>query len=963
MSKKRLFLLDAYALIFRGYYAFIKNPRINSKGMDTSAIMGFMNSLVELIRKERPDHLAVAFDKGGSVARTEAFEAYKANRDETPEAIRIAVPYIHKILEAMEIPIIEVAGFEADDLIGTLAKQAEKAGYTTYMVTPDKDFAQLVSENIFMYKPARMGNDIEIWGIPEVLAKFEIERPEQVIDFLGMMGDSVDNIPGLPGVGEKTAKQLLKTYGSMENLLANTHELKGKMKEKIEDNKDLGILSKKLATIMLDCPVEFHEKNFEMSTPHFEEVQTLFQELEFRRLWEQFNTIFKAEPSVLEKAKFEADGVVPPRDFSNLDNQKEFIPNKSGKPNSKAPDPNQLGLFDMPAEMETETISSGYHSLGNTEHFYQFIDTQMGRKLLVDKLLKQKSVCFDTETTGLNTLEAELVGIAFSYEKGKGYYVPFPADLGETQRIVDTFKPFFESENIEKVGQNLKYDLKVLAKYGVSVKGKYFDTMIAHYLLNPDMRHNMDVLAETYLHYAPQPIEQLIGKKGKNQGNMREVTLGKQTEYAVEDADITMQLKNLFEKQLSEHQLQKLFEQIEMPLVHVLTVMELEGIRLDADFLKSLTQDLTQDILNLEKTIFELAQADFNLASPQQLGRILFEHLKIGGKPRKTKTGQYATGEEILAELVKEHPIIQNILDWRQLVKLKNTYVETLPETVNQQTGRIHTTFLQAVAATGRLSSNDPNLQNIPIRTERGRQVRKAFVARNEDYILLDADYSQIELRIIAALSGEPNMIQAFKNGEDIHRSTASKVYHIPLDEVNKEQRSNAKTVNFGIIYGVSAFGLSQQTDMNRTEAKELIDAYYETYPMLRKYINEQIHLARERGYVETVLGRKRYLNNINSQNAVVRSAEERNAINAPIQGSAADIIKLAMIQIQQLLETGNYKSKMLLQVHDELVFDIYKPELEVLQPLIKTTMENAFTLAVPLEVDMGIGVNWLEAH
>jgi DNA polymerase-1 len=617
----------------------------------------------------------------------------------------------------------------------------------------------------------------------------------------------------------------------------------------------------------------------------------------------------------------------------------------------------------MPTEMQGETISSGYNTLADTEHFYQYIDTQMGRKLLVDKLLQQKSVCFDTETTGLNTLEAELVGIAFSYENGKGYYVPFPVDQEETQRVLNVFKPFFESENIEKVGQNLKYDLKVLAKYGISVKGKYFDTMIAHYLLNPDMRHNMDVLAETYLHYQPMPIEQLIGKKGKNQGTMREVSLDQQTEYAVEDADITWQLKNFFEKQLVDHQLQTLFETLEMPLVHVLTVMELEGIRLDADFLKSLTHDLTQDILHLERQIYDLAQADFNLASPQQLGRILFEHLKIGGKPRKTKTGQYATGEEVLAELVKEHPIIQNILDWRQLVKLKNTYVETLPETVHPQTGRIHTTFLQAVAATGRLSSNEPNLQNIPIRTERGRQVRKAFVARNEDYILLDADYSQIELRIIAALSGETNMIQAFKNGEDIHRSTASKVYHIPLDEVTKDQRSNAKTVNFGIIYGVSAFGLSQQTDMNRTEAKELIDAYYETYPMLRKYINDQIHLARERGYVETVLGRKRYLNNINSQNAVVRSAEERNAINAPIQGSAADIIKLAMIQIQKLLEEGNYQSKMLLQVHDELVFDIYKPELEVLQPLIKTTMENAFTLAVPLEVDMGVGLNWLEAH
>jgi len=958
MSKKRLFLLDAYALIFRGYYAFIKNPRINSKGLDTSAIMGFMNSLMEIIRKERPDHLAVAFDKGGSVARSEAFAAYKANRDETPEAIRIAVPFIHKILQAMEIPIIEKVGFEADDLIGTLAKQAEKSGYITYMVTPDKDFAQLVSENIFMYKPARMGNDIEIWGIPEVLARFEIERPEQVIDFLGMMGDSVDNIPGLPGVGEKTAKQLLKTYGSMENLLANTHELKGKMKEKIEENKELGILSKKLATIMLDCPVEFHEQDFEMSTPHFEEVQTLFQELEFRRLWEQFNTIFKIEPSVLEKAKFENDGIVPQND-TIIHEKKPISQNKT----SKFSDPNQLGLFDISSEPLENELHFGYQSLATTEHFYQFIDTPLGRKLLVEKLLKQKSVCFDTETTGLNTFTSELVGIAFSYEKGKGYYIPFPENREETLRILESFQPFFESDEIEKVGQNLKFDIKVLAQYGITVKGKYFDTMIAHYLLNPDMRHNMDVLAETYLKYSPMSIEQLIGKKGKSQGNMREVALDLQTEYAVEDADITMQLKVFFETLLAEHQLTSLFETIEMPLVHVLSVMELEGIRLDDRFLKSLTQDLTKDILDIESAIYKIAGVDFNLASPLQLGRILFEHLKIGGKPRKTKTGQYATGEEVLSELVKEHPIIQNILDWRGLVKLKNTYIEALPEYVNERTGRIHTNFLQAVAATGRLSSNDPNLQNIPIRTERGRQVRKAFVARNEDYILLDADYSQIELRIIAALSGESNMIQAFQNGEDIHRSTASKVYKIPLEEVTKEQRSNAKTVNFGIIYGVSSFGLSQQTDLSRNEAKDLIDAYYETYPMLRKYINIQIQLARENGYVTTIMGRKRYLQNINSQNAVVRGAEERNAINAPIQGSAADIIKIAMIQIQNLLEEGHYKSKMLLQVHDELLFDIYKPELEILQPLIKSTMENAIQLVVPLVVEMGMGSNWLESH
>ena len=951
MSKKRLFLLDAYALIFRGYYAFIKNPRINSKGMDTSAIMGFMNSLLEIIRKEKPDHLAVAFDKGGSVARSEAFVAYKANRDETPEAIKIAIPYIHKILEAMEIPIIEKEGFEADDLIGTLAKKAEKAGYTTFMVTPDKDFAQLVSENIFMYKPARMGNGIEIWGIPEVLEKFEIERPDQVIDFLGMMGDSVDNIPGLPGVGEKTAKIFLKKYGTLENLLANTHELTGKMKEKVEDNAALGILSKKLATIMLDCPVEFNEKDFELSSPKMDEVQLLFQELEFRRLWESFSTLFKMSQQNDKTEKTEIR--IEKKENNSTINPPQKLPNTSG----------QLDLFDNAEQDLNQSFQTTYQNIETTSHFYQFINTNVGTKLLVEKLLKQNSVCFDTETTGLDNFSSNLVGISFSYEKGKGYYVPIPENEQEAKLILEQFKPFFESENIEKVGQNLKFDIKILHKYDIKVRGKYFDTMVAHYLLQPDMRHNLEVLAATYLGYSPIPIENLIGKKGKNQGNMRDVDLGLQTEYAVEDADITFQLKEIFEVELENNQLTDLFQTIEMPMIKVLAEMELEGIKLDVSFLKSLTEDLNNDILILEKSIYNLAQVEFNLASPLQLGKILFEHLKIGGKPKKTKTGQYATGEEILTNLVKEHPIIQQILDWRGLVKLKNTYVEALPNEVNPKTGRIHTTFLQAVAATGRLSSNSPNLQNIPIRTERGRQVRKAFISRNEDFILLDADYSQIELRIIAALSGEKNMIKSFQMGEDIHKSTASNVYKIPLEEVTKEQRSNAKTVNFGIIYGVSAFGLSQQTDMNRTESKELIDAYYNTYPTLKNYINEQIHIAREKGYVSTILGRKRYLSNINSHNTVVKSAEERNAINAPIQGSAADIIKIAMINIQKELEKGNYKSKMILQVHDELVFDIYKPELKTLQPIIKKIMENAFELVVPLEVDMGVGENWLEAH
>ncbi len=944
MSQKRLFLLDAYALIFRGYYAFIKNPRINSKGMDTSAIMGFMNSLLDIIRKERPDHLAVAFDKGGSVARSEAFPDYKANRDETPEAIRIAVPYIHQILEAMEIPIIEKAGFEADDLIGTLAKQAEKEGYQTFMVTPDKDFAQLVSDNIFMYKPARMGNGVEIWGVPEVQKKFEVEQPEQVIDYLGMMGDSVDNIPGLPGVGDKTAKKFIKAYGNLENLLANTHELKGKMKEKVEANADLGRLSKQLATIITDCPVTFHEKDFELSQPDVDKVQGLFHELEFRRMWQTFNGIFQPKSPATDSAT---------------------TPDKSPKtPQNQSNTSGQLGLFDTLNQNDNSTLpDTGLKNIDNTPHFYQYVDSDLGLKLLVKNLLQQTSVCFDTETTGLDTFTAELVGIAFSYDAGKGYYVHLPEEHQKVQDILEQLKPFFEAENIEKIGQNLKFDLKILHQYGVTVKGPLFDTMIAHYLLQPDMRHNMDVLAETYLNYHPVPIETLIGKKGKNQRSMRTVDLDKQTEYAVEDADITYQLKQVFEPQLAEAALKDLFDQIEMPLVRVLTAMELEGIKLDKDFLNSLLKDLNHDIIELESKIFRLADAEFNIGSPQQLGGILFDRLKIIDKPKKTKTGQYATGEEILSNLVDKHPIVQHILDWRGLVKLKNTYVEALPKQVNPKTGHIHTTFSQAVAATGRLSSNDPNLQNIPIRTERGQQIRKAFVPRNDDFILVDADYSQIELRIIASLSGEKNMIQAFKNGEDIHRSTAAKVFNIPPEAVTKEQRSHAKTVNFGIIYGVSAFGLSQQTTLNRTDAKALIDAYYETYPTLKTYISQQIHKAREKGYVTTVLGRRRYLKNINSRNNVVRSAEERNAVNAPIQGSAADIIKIAMINLHQKLEAGNYRSKMLLQVHDELVFDVYKPELETLKKLIKDTMENAYKLAVPLDADMNTGNNWLEAH
>lgn len=944
-QQKRLFLLDAYALIFRGYYAFIKNPRINSKGMDTSAIMGFMNSLMDVIKREKPDHLAVAFDNGGSQLRNEIFPEYKAHRDATPEAIKIAVPYIQELLKAMHIPIIEVKGYEADDLIGTIAKQAEKQNYKVFMVTPDKDFAQLVSENIFMYKPARMGNGIEIWGIPEVLAKFEIERPDQVIDFLGMMGDAADNIPGLPGVGEVTAKKLLKEFGTMENLLANTDKLKGKMKENIEANKEKGLLSKTLATILLDCPVIFDETDYELSTPDVEKTDALFNELEFRRMAEQFDAIFKKGGTTT--------------DNKPVDETKLYK-----KPQAKNEEQFDLFGSTIPDETSEETRHQYYNSLENTEHSYQIIQGDLGLRLLLQNLQNQSSVCFDTETTGLDALHAELVGISFSYEKGKGFYVPFPENQEEAQSLIEKFIPFFENENIEKIGQNLKYDLKILSNYNIKVEGKLFDTMIAHYLINPDMRHNMDILAETYLKYSPKSIETLIGKKGKNQKSMRDVELEEIKEYAVEDADVTLQLKKIFTLELDKTDTKKLFEEIEIPLVKVLAAMEKEGIRVDVDFLKSLSKTLDDDIKILEANIFETAGEKFNLASPKQLGDILFDKLKIGGlKQKKTKTGQYATGEEILSYLALENPIVKDILDWRQLIKLQNTYVDALPNQVDKITNRIHTDYMQTVAATGRLSSNNPNLQNIPIRTERGRQIRKAFVARDENYTIVSADYSQIELRIIAALSGEENMIKAFQNHEDIHKSTASKVFNVPLEEVTREQRSHAKTVNFGIIYGVSAFGLSNQTSLSRSESAALIEAYYKTYPRLKSYIQEQIDFARDNGYVQTILGRRRYLKDINSQNAIVRGGAERNAVNAPIQGSAADIIKIAMINIHKKLTSENWKSKMLLQVHDELVFDVHNSELEKIQPMIKSEMEQAFKLDVPLEVDLGAGKDWLEAH
>ena len=933
MAQKRLFLLDAFALIFRGYYAFIKNPRINSKGMDTSAILGFTNSLFDVIKRERPDYLAVAFDKGGSKVRNELFTDYKANRSETPEAIKIAVPYIQNLLRALNIPVVELEGFEADDIIGTLAKQAEKEAFQVFMVTPDKDFAQLVSENIFMYRPARMGNGIEIWGIPEVQKKFEVERPEQVIDYLGMMGDAVDNIPGLPGVGDKTAKKFLAQYGSMETLLENTADLKGKMKERVEANKELGVLSKKLARILLDVPVQFDAESYILSEPDVEAVRSIFLELEFRRLSESFVKIFN--PAQAVESPKEAEKQAPAMAFD---------------------------LFNQPGGGQAESVSA-FKSLTSTAHHYQCVGTEMERMLLLKTLMQQKSVCFDTETTGLDPITAELVGIAFSWQAHTGYYVPIPENEAERNIILEALKPFFADAAIEKVGQNLKFDIKVMQQHGVVVKGPLFDTMLAHYIINPDMRHNMDILAETYLGYRPKPITDLIGKKGKNQGSMRDVPLDQQTEYAAEDADITWQLKEHFEVELGKTEQRKLLDEVEHPLVGVLAAMELAGIGIDVPYLNTMATQLEQEAKALEARVFEQAGEAFNLASPKQLGVILFDKLKLVDKPKKTKTGQYSTAEDVLSFLAKDHPIIADILEWRSVQKLNNTYVSALPEDVNPKTQRIHTIYNQAVAATGRLSSNHPNLQNIPIRTPRGQQVRKAFIAKDANHVLVAADYSQIELRIIASLSEDPNMLAAFQNNEDIHAATAARVFGVPLGEVTREQRSQAKTVNFGIIYGVSAFGLSNQTTLNRTEAKALIDAYYESYPKLREYMSDQVNFARENGYVATVLGRRRYLKDINSQNAIVRGAAERNAVNAPIQGSAADIIKLAMLQIHDRMQQEPFKAQMLLQVHDELVFECPKTELESLKKLIKTAMEEAYSLRVPLTVDIGIGDNWLEAH
>ena len=942
-NDKRLFLIDAYAMIFRGYYALIRSPRLTSSGKDTSAIFGFTNSLIELIRREKPTHLAVVFDVGQASVRTADFAEYKANRSETPEAIKIAIPYIHKILEAMHVPCLGLEGYEADDVIGTIACKAEKEGYQTFMVTPDKDFAQLVTPNIKIYKPGLKGAEFEILGVDEIKAKYEIEDPKQVIDFLAMMGDAVDNIPGLEGVGEKTAKKFLKEYGSIEKLLENTADLKGKLKEKVENSAERGILSKKLATIICDAPIEFEKEKYDLDTPDFEKVKVVFDELEFRRLYENLYRAFANDPTV--------------------NNQQSSDPSNNSS-DKKAENHNpqhgtQLDLFANFEELEQATTTK--ENLSENDHLYQYIDAPKAQYILAKNILSQSLICFETHLSSLDEMEAELIGISFSYKKGLAYYVPLLENTEERSATLEIFRPIFEKKDLLKVSHNLKSDYKILERHGIVIEGAIFDTMIAHYLLNPDGRHSMEYLAEMYLNYKPISLESLVGK-GKNQAKFSSLSIEDQTKFAAEDADLTFRLYQLFAPQLKKENLEDLFFKVEMPLLKVLAKMELEGISLDKNWLAQESIDLENDLRNLEKKIFELSGEEFNMNSPKQLGEVLFEKMQLDPKAKKTKSGQYATGEDILQKLSSKHEIIQHILEYRTYQKLKSTYVDALPLQIDKDDHRVHTNFSQTTAATGRLSSLNPNLQNIPIRTLRGQQIRGAFVA-NPGNKLIAADYSQIELRLIAAISEEENMIKAFQNGEDIHASTASKLFNIPLEEVTKTQRSQAKTVNFGILYGQGAFGLAEQTGLSRTEAKEMIANYFETYPKLKKYMAEQVVKAQEMGYVETILNRKRHLKDINSANFVVKAHAERNAVNAPIQGSAADVIKLAMIKIDEKFTEKNLKTKMLLQVHDELVFEAPEEEVELVSELIKKEMESAYTTTVPLLVEVGVGNNWLEAH
>lgn len=923
---KKLFLLDAMALIYRAYFAFSKNPRINSKGLNTSAVLGFANTLFDVLKNERPTHIGVAFDTIVPTVRHEEFVEYKATREKMPEDLALSIPLVKRLIEGFNIPVIYKDGYEADDVIGTLAKQAEKLNFITYMMTPDKDFGQLVSDKIFIYKPARMGDKAEILGVKEVCEKFSIQRPEQVIDILGLWGDASDNIPGIPGIGEKRAKELIAEFGSVENVLNNTDKLKGKIRENLEAFKEQGLQSKSLATIILDVPVQFDEGLLILKEPDVNALKSLFDELEFRTFAKRFFTDF----SVKEAGKTTVQGEL----FSNANSEPEVEP------------------------------AGELTNISNVSHNYILVDSALKRHELVSKLEKTSVFCFDTETTGLDAQVAELVGISFSIKPGEAYFVTLPDNYHEASKIVHEFKSLFENPSIGKIGQNMKYDIAMLKWYDVEVNGKLFDTMIAHYLLEPDQRHNMDVLAENFLHYSPVPIEALIGKKGKGQLNMRSVEVEALKEYACEDADVTLQLKNIFEPKLKETNTLELFEKIEVPLVPVLASMEAEGVKIDIPTLKDYSRQLEKEIADLEKEIHEQAGQKFNIASPKQMGEILFEKLKITENPRMTtKTKQFSTGEDVLQKLINKHPIIQNILDYRSLTKLKSTYVDVLPDMVNPRTGRIHTSYNQAVAATGRLSSNNPNLQNIPIRTERGREIRKAFIPRNDKFILLSADYSQIELRIIAELSADEGMIEAFKEGVDIHTATAAKVYGVPLEGVDKDMRRNAKMVNFGIVYGISAFGLSERLNIPRADARHIIDQYFEKYPGIKTYMNNTIRSAKEKGFVETIMGRRRYIRDINSGNAVVRGFAERNAINAPIQGSSADMIKIAMINIHKALSDKKFKTKMILQVHDELIFDVHKDEIEDVKPLIQHLMKTAIPMKVPVVVEINTGVNWLEAH
>ncbi len=943
-SEKKLFLLDAYALIYRAFFAMNKNPRMNSKGVNTSAVMGFLNSLYEILKNEKPTHIGVAFDVAGTAQRQAEYSEYKANREKMPDDLRDSIPYIIRLIEAFNIPVYGVEGYEADDVIGTLSKKAEQQGFVTYMMTPDKDFGQLVTDKILLYKPAKFGEPAQIWGPKEVCERYGIQEPKQLIDILGLWGDAADNIPGIPGIGEKTAAQLVGQYGSVENLIAHADELKGKQKENVINFAEQGLMSKALATINLEVPVEFDEEELKAKEPDLPALMALFEELEFKTFAKRFLEDYKKSHSNAPQVETPTAKPSSPDLFSNET-------------------PSASGQFDLFGQSENDLLEfSDKDSAKTVVHEYKLVETETDIKTLVELLSKQKQFVFDSETTNIDVYSAELVGLSFAIKAHEAWYLPMPAESKECQQKLELLRPLFENESILKIGQNLKYDISMLAQYGVAVKGKLFDTMLAHYLLEPEQRHNMDYLAEVYLNYITIPIEDLIGK-GRQQKTMCEVPIELVKEYAAEDADITLQLYEKLLPLLKENGVEKLFYEIEMPLVPVLSRMEANGVKIDTENLQQISEEFGKEIKKIEEEIYALAGTPFNIASPKQLGEILFEKLKIDEKAKKTKTGQYATGEDVLQKLSHKHPIIQKILDYRSLTKLKSTYLDALPALVNPKDGLIHTSYNQAVTATGRLSSNNPNLQNIPVRTEKGREIRRAFVPRSPQYTLLAADYSQIELRIIAHLSQDPAMVADFNLGHDIHAATAAKVFHVPMEQVTKEQRSRAKAVNFGIIYGMSAFGLAERMELSRSEAADIIKKYFEEYAGIKEYMNRSIALAKERGYAETILGRRRYLRDINAANSVVRGFAERNAINAPIQGSSADMIKIAMIGIHQELERLKMQSKMILQVHDELVFDAHLDELDALKTIVQNKMVNALPLSVPVVVEMNTGNNWLEAH